>query len=127
MSRIMPAMSDGRSFTNYVSSGLYNNYLEAQFKTPLDSEYRAYLQNNSREVEKKINKLTVTYVNPPVLKTSKLKVSGDPNAKTFSAPVGYDQKILDDSYRKNLAKFNTVASQQMQYLESLDEDNYASF
>ena len=128
MSRIMPAMSDGRSFTNYVSSGLYNNYLEAQFKTPLDSEYRAYLQNNSREVEKKINKLTVTYVNPPVMKTSKLNVAGDPtDARVSAAPAGQSQKILDESYRKNLRKFNANAARQLQYLESLDEDNYASF
>lgn len=119
--------SKGVNVTNYVSSGLYNNYLEAQFKTPLDSEYRAYIQNNAREVEKKINKLAVTYVKPPVMKTSKLKVAGDPNAKTFAAPAGYDQKILDESYGKTLKKFNTVASQQMQYLESLDDENYASF
>lgn len=118
--------SEGINVTNYVSSGLYNNYLESQFKTPLDSEYRAYLQKNAREVEKKINKLAVTYVKPPVLKKSKLNVAGDSDAKMYAAPTGYDQKILDDAYRKRLAKFNTIASQQKQYLEGLDLDNYAS-
>lgn len=120
-------MSDGRQFTNYVSSGLYNNYLEAQFKTPEDSEYRAFLQKNAREVEKKINKLAVTYIKPPVLKESKLKVEGDPDARLTAAPAGSSQKILDAAYRERLRQFNTVASQQAQYLEQLDEDNYSPF
>ena len=125
MSRISPAMSDGRAFTNYVSSGLYNNYLESVFKTPDDTEYRAYLQKNARDVEKKVNKLTAFYVNPPVLKPTKLSVTGDSDARMTSAPVNYDQKILSQSYYNQLAKFNTVAGQNRQYLERLDYTNVA--
>jgi hypothetical protein len=105
---------------------LYNNYLEAQFKTPEDSQYRAYLQKNAKAVEKKINKLTVFNIKPPVMPRSTLKVDGDPNARMTAADVGYDQKILDKSYRERLAKFNTVASQERQYLERLDRNNVAN-
>jgi hypothetical protein len=120
-------MSDGRAFTNYVSSGLYNNYLESVFKTPDDSEYRAYLQKNARDVEKKVNKLTAFYVKPPVLKPSKLNVVGDTNARLTSAPVGYDQKILSSQYNRQLAAFNTVAAQQRQYSETLDYRNVSPY
>ncbi|AGE50836.1 hypothetical protein PBCVCVB1_420L [Paramecium bursaria Chlorella virus CVB-1] len=126
MSRIMPAMSDGRAFTNYVSSGLYNNYLEAQFKTPEDSQYRAYLQKNAKAVEEKIGRLTAVYIKPPVMPKSNLKVEGDPNARMTAAGPDYSQKILDDSYYKRVAQFNTVASQQKQYLLGIDNKNYSS-
>ncbi|AGE54262.1 hypothetical protein PBCVIL52s1_519L [Paramecium bursaria Chlorella virus IL-5-2s1] len=107
-SRIMPAMADGRSFTNYVSSGLYNNYLEGKFKTPEDSEYRAFLQKNAKEVEKTINALTVYYVKPPVMPKVKLNVTGDANAKMTDAPVDYNQRILDNSYTDTMSKFQRV-------------------
>ena len=126
MSRIMPAMSDGRQFTNYVSSGLYNNYLEAQFKTPEDSQYREYLQKNAKAVEQKINKLTAVYVKPPVMPKSKLRVEGDPNARLTAAGVDYNQKILDKAYTDRLAQFNTVSAQQRQYLERIDRQNVAN-
>ena len=122
-SRIMPAMADGRQFTNYVSSGLYNNALEAKFKTPDDSEYRAYLQKNAASVKKTIGQLTAFYVKPPVMPKTKLNVQGETNAHMVSAPVNYDQKILDKGYYKGIAKFNTSANQQKQYLMNLDNQN----
>ena len=124
-SRLTSGLSDGRAFTNYVSSGLYNNYLESVFKTRDDSDYRAYLQKNAREVEKTIGKLTAFYVKPPVLKPSKLNVTGDADARMTSAPVNYDQKILSKSYYDQLAKFNTVAAQQNMYNEYIDYRNVA--
>ena len=126
-SRISPAMQDGRAFTNYVSSGLYNNYLESVFKTPEDTEYRAFLQKNAREVEKKVGKLTAFYVKPPVLKPSKLNVTGDADPRMTSAPVKYDQKILSKSYYDQLAKFNTVANQQLMYNEYIDYNNVSPY
>ena len=57
-SRIKPALEDGRSFTNYVSSGIYNNYLEDKFKIHSDSNYRLFLQKNAKQVEKVTNALT---------------------------------------------------------------------
>jgi len=59
MSRINPAMSDGRAFTSYVSSGLYNNDLERKFGVTNDTEYRAFLQNNSEKVMKTVTALTM--------------------------------------------------------------------
>ena len=109
-----------------MSSGLYNNYLEAQFKTPEDSQYRAYLQKNAKAVEQKINKLTAFYVKPPVMPKSKLRVEGDPNARLTVAGVDYDQKILDKAYTDRLAQFNTVSVQQRQYLERIDRQNLAN-
>ncbi|ABU43982.1 hypothetical protein AR158_C437L [Paramecium bursaria Chlorella virus AR158] len=94
--------------TNYVSSGLYNNYLEGKFKTPEDSEYRAFLQKNAKEVEKTINALTVYYVKPPVMPKVKLNVTGDANAKMTAAPVDYNQRILDNSYTDTMSKFQRV-------------------
>ena len=126
MSRIMPAMSDGRAFTNYVSSGLYNNYLEAQFKTPEDSQYRAYLQKNAKAVEEKIGRLTAVYIKPPIIPKSNLKVEGDPNARMTAAEPDYSQRILDDNYYKRVAQQNTVAFQQKQYLWGIDNKNYSS-
>ena len=59
MSRINPAMSDGRAFTSYVSSGLYNQELERKFGIMDDNAYRAFLQNNSEKVMKTVNALTM--------------------------------------------------------------------
>jgi hypothetical protein len=126
-SRISPSMQDGRAFTNYVSSGLYNNYLESAFRTPDDTEYRAFLQKNARDVEKKIGQLTAFYVKPPVLKQSKLSVVGDADPRLTSAPVGYQQDILSKQYNQQLAAFNTVAGQQRQYSEYLDYKNVSPY
>ena len=127
MSRISPAMQDGRAFTNYVSSGLYNNYLESVFKTPDVTEYRAFLQKNARDVEKKVGQLTAFYVKPPVLKQSKLNVAGDADPRLISAPVGYQQNILGNQYNQQLAAFNTVAGQQRQFSEYLDYKNVSPY
>ena len=99
---------EGINVTNYVSSGLYNNYLEGKFNTPGDSEYRAFLQKNAKEVEKTINALTVYYVKPPVMPKVKLNVTGDANAKMTAAPVDYNQRILNNSYTDTMTKFQRV-------------------
>ena len=118
--------SRGVNVTNYVSSGLYNNYLEAQFKTPEDPQYRAYLQKNAKAVEEKIGRLTAVYIKPPIIPKSNLKVEGDPNARMTAAGPDYSQRILDDSYYRRVAQQNTVASQQKQYLWGIDNKNYGN-
>ena len=105
-SRIMPAMSDGRAFTNFVSSGIYNNYLEDKFKTPEDSQYRQFLQRNAKEVEKVTNSLTAYYVKPPKMPTVVRRVEGDPDARMTAGLVGQTQTILNANYYKNLSNFN---------------------
>jgi hypothetical protein len=59
MSRINPAMSDGRAFTSYVSSGLYDQDLGRKFGITDDTAYRAFLQNNSEKVMKTVTALTM--------------------------------------------------------------------
>ena len=106
MSRIMPALSDGRSFTNYVSSGIYNNYLEDKFKTPDDSQYRQFLQKNAKQVEKVTNSLTAYYVKPPKMPKVVRTVEGEPDAHMTAGLVGQQQTILDANYYKNLSRYN---------------------
>ena len=105
-SRIMPALADGRSFTNYVSSGIYNNYLEDKFKTPDDSQYRQFLQKNAKQVEKVTNSLTAYYVKPPKMPKVVRRVEGEPDAHMTAGFVGQPQTILNANYYKNLSKFN---------------------
>jgi len=105
-SRIMPALSDGRSFTNYVSSGIYNNYLEDKFKTPDDSQYRQFLQRNAKQVEKVTNSLTAYYVKPPKMPKVVRKVEGESDAHMTAGIVGQQQTILNKDYYKNLARYN---------------------
>lgn len=107
--RIMPAMSDGRSFTNYVSSGIYNNYLEDKFKIESDSSYRQFLQKNAKKVEKVTNSLTAYYVTPPVMPKVTLKVQGEPDARMTVGLVGQQQSILNANYYKNLSRFNLTS------------------
>ena len=105
-SRIMPAMSDGRAFTNFVSSGIYNNYLEDKFNTPSDGSYRQFLQKNAKQVEKVTNSLTAYYVKPPKMPKVSLRVQGDPDARMTAGLAGQQQSILGPNYYKNLARFN---------------------
>lgn len=106
MSRIMPAMSDGRAFTNYASSGMYNNYLEDKFKVDSDSSYRQFLQKNTKQVEKVTNALTAYYVKPPTMPKVTRKVQGEPDAHMIAAPAGQQQLILDAGYYNNLSRSN---------------------
>jgi hypothetical protein len=105
-SRIMPALADGRSFTNYVSSGIYNNYLEDKFKVDSDSSYRQFLQKNAKQVEKVTNALTAYYVKPPTMPKVTRKVQGEPDAHMIAGPAGKQQTILDAGYYNNLSRFN---------------------
>lgn len=49
MSRIMPAMSDGR-LTNYVSRCELNASIQQHFNIRSESQYRAFLQQNPQAV-----------------------------------------------------------------------------
>ena len=82
-----------------------------------------FLQNNAKTAENKINKLTAFYLQPPVMPKSNIRVEGEDDPRMTSAGVNYDQQILDKTYYKNIAKFNTASQQQKQYLERLDRQN----
>ena len=43
MSRLAPAMTDARAFTNYVSPGAYNEFVMARFGLADSNAYRAFL------------------------------------------------------------------------------------
>jgi hypothetical protein len=103
----MPALSDGRSFTNYVSSGIYNNYLKDKFKIESESNYRQFLQKHSKQVEKVTNSLTAYYVKPPKMPKVVQRVQGEePDAQMNAGVVGQTQQILGENYYKNLSNFN---------------------
>jgi hypothetical protein len=108
-SRIQPALADGRSFTNYVSSGIYNNYLEDKFKIDSDSSYRQFLQKNAKQVEKVTNSLTAYYVKPPTMPKVTRKVQGESDVHMTAGLYDQPQTILDANYYKNLSRFNLKA------------------
>lgn len=59
MSRIAPALADGRAFTNYMDNSAYNDFLQKKFNMPSASAYRLYLQQHADEVLRESRKLVV--------------------------------------------------------------------
>lgn len=50
MSRLMPAPSDGRMFTSYLSAGQREDGLQRKYKVVNENQYRKFLQHNSARV-----------------------------------------------------------------------------
>lgn len=63
MSRIMPAMSDGR-ITNYLSRCELNAVIQQQFDIRSESQYRAFLQTNPQRAIDYVRANNVTGVLP---------------------------------------------------------------
>ena len=99
-SRINMAPADGRSFTQYASSGLYNNYLEKKFGVKSPTEYRHFIQENSKQVIDATSTLTAIYIDAPAMPQSIVDVVGVEDTKLMAAPVDFSQKILTDEYHK---------------------------
>ncbi len=59
MSRIMPALSDGRCFTNYLASCQYDQAIMQKFRLPNEPALREFLQNNAMLVQQETRKLHV--------------------------------------------------------------------
>jgi hypothetical protein len=56
----MPALSDGRCFTNYLPGCEYDRRLQTKFSIPDGSTaYRMFLQNNAMEVQQATRQLHV--------------------------------------------------------------------
>ena len=97
---------EGVPVTNYVSPGIYQNYLEKKFYEDGKNgpgvgnrTFRNWMQNNSSIVMNEVNKLSVVRVNTPSLPQSTLNVAGEPvDSTTTPAPVGYSQSILGPNY-----------------------------
>jgi hypothetical protein len=50
MGRLLPALSDGRAFTDYVSSGQREEMLQRKYGVRNENEYRWFLQHNADRV-----------------------------------------------------------------------------
>ena len=59
MSRIMPALADGRCFTNYLASCQYDQRMQAKFNQLTEPAYRGFLQSNGTRVQEETRKLHV--------------------------------------------------------------------
>jgi hypothetical protein len=59
MSRIMPAMADGRCFTSYIASCHYDQQLQRKFQRFTEPDFRTFLQNNALRAQEETRKLHV--------------------------------------------------------------------
>lgn len=57
MSRLMPAPSDARAFTNYLSRSLIEDSLQHTFRVRNETEYRRYLQTKPNAVIREMQAL----------------------------------------------------------------------
>jgi hypothetical protein len=64
MSRIMPAMADGRCMTSYVPACAYDFHMQKKFNVMGNARYRAFLQNSAPTVYSETRKLHVCALNP---------------------------------------------------------------
>ena len=55
----MPALTDGRCFTNYLASCQYDQHLQAKFGTFSDPQFRTFLQSNALAAQDETRKLHV--------------------------------------------------------------------
>lgn len=79
MSRIMPALADGRCVTSYVPACAYDFYIQDKFKIFGNAKYRAFLQNNMPQAYAETRKLHVCSLNPRFLDV--MRTTGKPVAK----------------------------------------------
>lgn len=59
MSRIMPALADGRCFTSYLASCHYDQHLQTKFQQPTNPAFRGFLQTNGLRAQEETRKLHV--------------------------------------------------------------------
>lgn len=59
MSRIMPSLSDGRCFTNYLASCQYDQRLQNKFSQRSEPAFRRFLQANAPRVQQETRKLHI--------------------------------------------------------------------
>lgn len=59
MSRLMPAPSDGRAFTTYVSASRLEEEMQRRSGAINENQYRDFLQKNAVEVAKQLSAVSV--------------------------------------------------------------------
>lgn len=74
MSRLMPALSDGRTFTSYLSAGQREEMLQRKLGATNENEYRRILQHDAKRVEGMLS--TTLIVSAPSLPGPKPLRSG---------------------------------------------------
>ena len=62
MSRLMPAPSDARAFTSYLSAGQREEALQRQAGAMNENQYRKYLQQNAAKVAAQLQAISVAAV-----------------------------------------------------------------
>lgn len=62
MSRLMPAPSDARAFTSYLSAGQREQALQRQSGATNETQYREYLQRNASKVAAQQQAMSLTAV-----------------------------------------------------------------
>lgn len=83
MSRIQPAMADGRCITSYLPSCAYDQTIASKYKARSDAEFRQVLQTNGLRVQDETRKLNVWQCAYPFM------VPVDP--KEAKGPVGFSR------------------------------------
>lgn len=69
MTRIMPAPSDGRTFTSYLSAGQREEALQRMYRVMNENQYRMFLQHHASRVAADMRRLQL--VLPPLLSTTR--------------------------------------------------------
>ena len=64
MSRMMPALSDGRAFTSYLSAGQREEMLQRRLGAVNENQYRALLQKNTARVQELLRSVLVVAAPP---------------------------------------------------------------
>ena len=64
MSRIQPAMADGRCMTNYLAACQYDHIIQRKYNVPNNANFRSFLQKNSEAAYVESCKLHVCGLNP---------------------------------------------------------------
>lgn len=59
MSRIMPSLSDGRCFTNYLNACTYDQRLQNKFGQRSEPAFRRFLQANAQQAQQETRKLHI--------------------------------------------------------------------
>lgn len=59
MTRLMPALSDARSFTSYLSSGQREEMLQRNLGVMNETQYRRALQKNADKVDRMLRSMVV--------------------------------------------------------------------
>lgn len=68
MTRLMPALSDARTFTSYLSAGQREQNLQYALRVSNENQYRAKLQADAKAVESLLSRMTVAPARPAPVK-----------------------------------------------------------